>query len=87
MECCVCSVALDVHYLLRNRAIWKKQAIMNHQQIVINNLAEKLNLFTSAVNGELVDEADFMLANTGIPKDTFNILLPKAAHIKNTATS
>ncbi|MBM7699441.1 GNAT family N-acetyltransferase [Kurthia huakuii] len=60
---------------------------MNHQQIVINNLAEKLKLFTSAVNGELVDEADFIFANTGIPTDTFNVPLKKAAPIKNTATS
>ena len=60
---------------------------MNHQQIVMNNLAEKLKLFTSAVNGELVDEADFIFANTGIPTDTFNVPLPKAAPIKNTATS
>lgn len=59
---------------------------MNHQQIVINNLAEKLKLFTSAVNGELVDEADFIFANTGIPTDTFNVPLKKAAPIKNTAT-
>ncbi|MEC2072542.1 GNAT family N-acetyltransferase [Alkalihalophilus marmarensis] len=54
-----------------------------NQQLVINNLEEKLRIFTYAVNGNLVEEEDFVLANTEIPTDTFNILLPKSAHIKN----
>ncbi|WP_025115258.1 GNAT family N-acetyltransferase [Lysinibacillus fusiformis] len=54
-----------------------------NQQLVINNLEEKLRIFTRAVNGKLIKEEDFVLANTEIPTDTFNILLPKASHIKN----
>ncbi len=54
-----------------------------NQQLVINNLEEKLRIFTYAVNGKLIKEEDFVLANTEIPTDTFNILLPKSAHIKN----
>ncbi|MCE4045568.1 GNAT family N-acetyltransferase [Lysinibacillus fusiformis] len=54
-----------------------------NQQLVINNLEEKLRIFTHAVNGKLIKDEDFVLANTEIPTDTFNILLPKASHIKN----
>ncbi|MCM3315155.1 GNAT family N-acetyltransferase [Rummeliibacillus stabekisii] len=54
-----------------------------NQQLVINNLEEKLRIFTHVVNGKLIKEEDFVLANTEIPTDTFNILLPKSAHIKN----
>lgn len=54
-----------------------------NQQLVINNLEEKLRIFTHAVSGKLIKEEDFVLANTEIPTDTFNILLPKSAHIKN----
>ncbi len=54
-----------------------------NQQLVINNLEEKLRIFTHAVNRKLITEEDFVLANTEIPTDTFNILLPKASHIKN----
>ena len=54
-----------------------------NQQLVINNLEEKLKIFTRAVNGKLIKEEDFILANTEIPTDTFNILLPKSSHIKN----
>lgn len=54
-----------------------------NQQLVINNLEEKLRIFTRAVNGKLIKEEDFILANTEIPTDTFNILLPKSSQIKN----
>lgn len=54
------------------------------QQLVINNLEDKLKIFTYAVNGKLINEEDFIFANTEIPTDTFNILLPKSSHIKNT---
>lgn len=60
-----------------------EEEMMQGQQLVINNLEEKMNLFTDAVNGYFLKEEDFALANTEIPTDTFNILLPKTAQIKN----
>lgn len=54
-----------------------------NQQLVINNLEEKIKMFTHAVNGEFIKEEDFVLANTEIPTDTFNILLPISSPIKN----
>ena len=60
-----------------------EEELMQDQQLVINNLEEKMKLFTNAVNGHFLKEEDFALANTGIPTDTFNILLPKTAQIKN----
>lgn len=33
--------------------------------------------------GELISEEDFVIANTEVPTDTFNILLPKSPNIKN----
>ncbi|NYV68735.1 GNAT family N-acetyltransferase [Bacillus sp. Gen3] len=54
-----------------------------NQQLVINNLEEKIRIFTHAVNGKLIKEEDFVLADTEIPTDTFNVLLPKSSHIKN----
>lgn len=59
---------------------------MADQQIVINNLEEKIRIFTQAVNGNLIKEEDFVMANTEVPTDTFNILLPKCSQIKNTIT-
>ncbi len=53
------------------------------QQLVINNLEEKIRIFTHTVNGKLINEEDFIFTNTEIPTDTFNILLPKSSQIKN----
>lgn len=57
--------------------------MLTDQQLVINNFEEKLKVFTHAVSGELTSEEDFVIANTGVPTDTFNILLPKSSNIKN----
>lgn len=57
--------------------------MITDQQLVINNLEEKLKLFTKAVSGELINEEDFILANTEVPTDTFNILVSKNPNIKN----
>ncbi|MEC1177453.1 GNAT family N-acetyltransferase [Metasolibacillus meyeri] len=57
--------------------------MMTNQQLVINNFEEKLKVFTHAVNGELTKEEDFLIANTKIPTDTFNVLLSKSPNIKN----
>lgn len=54
-----------------------------NQHLVINNFEEKLKVFTNAVSGELTSEEDFVIANTGIPTDTFNVLLSKSPNIKN----
>ncbi|MCQ6565095.1 GNAT family N-acetyltransferase [Bacillus mycoides] len=58
--------------------------MITNQQLVINNLEEKLKVFTHAVSGELTKEEDFIIANTDIPTDTFNVVLPKSPNIKNT---
>jgi len=57
--------------------------MITNQQLVINNFEKKLNVFTHAVGGELIKEEDFVIANTEIPTDTFNVLLPKSPNIKN----
>ncbi|MFO1442998.1 GNAT family N-acetyltransferase [Bacillus sp. Bva_UNVM-123] len=57
--------------------------MLTNQQLVINNFEEKLKVFTHAVSGELTKEEDFVIANTEIPTDTFNVLLPKSPNIKN----
>lgn len=57
--------------------------MITNQQLVINNFEEKLKVFTHAVSGELTKEEDFVMANTKIPTDTFNVLLPKSPNIKN----
>lgn len=57
--------------------------MITNQQLVINNLEEKLKVFTHAVSGELTSEEDFVIANTEVPTDTFNVLLPKSPNIKN----
>ncbi len=57
--------------------------MVTDQQLVINNLGEKINSFTNAVGGKLINEEDFVLANTGVPTDTFNILVSKNPNIKN----
>lgn len=57
--------------------------MITNQQLVINNFEEKLKVFTHAVSGVLTSEEDFVIANTGVPTDTFNILLPKSPNIKN----
>jgi len=57
--------------------------MITDQQLVINNLEEKLKVFTNAVSGELTNEEDFILANTEVPTDTFNILVSKYPEIKN----
>ncbi|MBY7141877.1 GNAT family N-acetyltransferase [Virgibacillus sp. NKC19-3] len=56
--------------------------MINHQ-LVIDNFEEKLTAFTHAVSGELTKEEDFVIANTEIPTDTFNVLLPKSPNIIN----
>lgn len=53
------------------------------QQLVISNLEEKLKLFTHAVSGELIKEANYVIANTEIPTDTFNMLLAKSPTVRN----
>ncbi|MFJ5766708.1 GNAT family N-acetyltransferase [Lysinibacillus sp. NPDC093210] len=57
--------------------------MITNQQLVINNLEEKIRIFTHAVNGKFIEEEDFVMANTEVPTDTFNILLPKTSHINN----
>lgn len=57
--------------------------MITNQQLVINNFEEKLKVFTHAVSGELIKEEDFLIANTEVPTDTFNVLLPKSPNIKN----
>jgi len=57
--------------------------MITNQQLVINNFEQKLKVFTHAVGGELITEEDFVIANTEIPTDTFNVLLPKSPNIKN----
>lgn len=59
--------------------------MMTDQQLVTNNFEEKLKVFTHAVHGELTSEADFIIANTEIPTDTFNTVLSKSPTIKNIA--
>lgn len=59
--------------------------MITNQQLVINNFTDKIKAFTSAVQGIFVQEEDFVLANTGIPTDTFNVLLPMSANINNPA--
>lgn len=54
---------------------------MTDQELVINNFEEKLKRFTHAISGELTNEEDFVIANTKIPTDTFNVLLPKSPNI------
>ncbi|QLI79594.1 GNAT family N-acetyltransferase [Bacillus pumilus] len=53
------------------------------QQIAIRQLEEKIHLFSSAVNGTFLATDDFVLSNTHISTDTFNLLLPTSAHIKD----
>ena len=59
--------------------------MITDRQLVIDNLEDKLKAFTHAVGGELTSEADFVISDTGIPTDTFNLLLPKSPDIKNPA--
>ncbi|QQK77095.1 GNAT family N-acetyltransferase [Salicibibacter cibarius] len=55
-----------------------------NQQLVISNFEEKLKAFTHAVSGELTSEEDFVIANTEVPTDTFNVLLAKSSNLKST---
>lgn len=48
------------------------------QQLVTSNLEEKMKLFTRAVSGQIIEEAHFVIANTNIPTDTFNLLVAKS---------
>lgn len=57
--------------------------MITNQQLVIDNFEEKLQVFTRAVSGEYTKEEDFIIANTEIPTDTFNVVLPKAPKLKN----
>lgn len=57
--------------------------MITDHQLVINNFEEKLKLFTHAVSGKLASEEDFVIANTEVPTDTFNVLLPKSPIIHN----
>jgi GNAT superfamily N-acetyltransferase len=59
--------------------------MITNQQLVIDNFEVKLKVFTHAVSGEFTKEEDFVIANTEIPTDTFNVLLPKSPNIKNAA--
>ncbi|WP_237497272.1 hypothetical protein [Lysinibacillus sp. HST-98] len=51
------------------------------QQLVTSNLEEKMKLFTQAVSGQIIEEAHFVIANTNIPTDTFNLLVVKSPMI------
>ncbi|MCY7572932.1 GNAT family N-acetyltransferase [Bacillus pumilus] len=53
------------------------------QKIAIRQLEEKIHLFSSAVNGTFLATDDFVLSNTHISTDTFNLLLPTSAQIKD----
>ncbi|MEW4100658.1 GNAT family N-acetyltransferase [Bacillus altitudinis] len=53
------------------------------QQMAIRQLEEKINLFSSVVNGSFLSTEDFVLSNTHISTDTFNLLLPISAHIQD----
>lgn len=57
----------------------KKKLILGDEKF---KTTEKLNIFSRAVNGYLIEEKDFVLANTEIPTNTFNVLLPRSPHIK-----
>ncbi|GIP46243.1 N-acetyltransferase [Paenibacillus sp. J45TS6] len=57
--------------------------MITDQQLVINNFEEKLKVFTHAVSGKITSEEDFVISNTEVPTDTFNIILPKSPNIKN----
>ncbi|MFS3915637.1 GNAT family N-acetyltransferase [Bacillus australimaris] len=52
------------------------------QQMAIRQLEEKIHLFSSAVNGTFLASDDFVLSNTHISTDTFNLLLPTSAQIQ-----
>lgn len=58
--------------------------MITNQQLVINNFEKKLKVFTEAVSGELTSEEAFVIANTEVPTDTFNIILSKSPNIKDT---
>ncbi|WP_282063104.1 GNAT family N-acetyltransferase [Bacillus pumilus] len=53
------------------------------QKIAIRQLEEKIHLFSSAVNRTFLATDDFVLSNTHISTDTFNLLLPTSAQIKD----
>ena len=53
------------------------------QQMAIYQLEEKIHLFSSAVNGAFLASDDFVLSNTHISTDTFNLLLPTSAQIQD----
>jgi GNAT superfamily N-acetyltransferase len=52
------------------------------QLMAIRQLEEKIHLFSSAVNGTFLASDDFVLSNTQISTDTFNLLLPTSAQIQ-----
>ena len=56
--------------------------MIGNRQLVINNLKEKIRIFTYVVNGKFIQEEDFIFVTTEIPTDTFNVLLPKSSYIK-----
>ncbi|AWI35382.1 acetyltransferase [Bacillus safensis FO-36b] len=53
------------------------------QLMAIRQLEEKIHLFSSAVNGTFLASDDFVLSNTQISTDTFNLLLPTSAQIQD----
>lgn len=53
------------------------------QQMAIRQLDEKINLFSSVANGSFLSTEDFVLSNTHISTDTFNLLLPISVHIQD----
>ncbi|MBD3861598.1 GNAT family N-acetyltransferase [Bacillus sp. 28A-2] len=53
------------------------------QEKAIRQLEEKIHLFSSAVNGAFLASDDFVLSNTHISTDTFNLLLPTSAQIQD----
>jgi len=59
------------------------ERMKTEQQMAIRQLEEKINLFSSVVNGSFLSTEDFVLSNTHISTDTFNLLLPISAHIQD----
>jgi hypothetical protein len=45
----------------RPKLNWKGKNMITNQQLVINNLEEKLKVFTYAVSGELIKEEDSVI--------------------------
>src|SRR5699024_1008475 len=59
--------------------------MITNQQLVQKNFEEKIEMFIHAVEGKFSSDEAFSIANTGVPTDTFNILLIKSINIKNSS--